>query len=70
VRFARYAAAVAVRAVRGILGDGEDRTDFWQPPDWLNDLLTGLLAAERHLVGRVPLPLGLSMSVVAVKSTH
>jgi SAM-dependent methyltransferase len=34
-------------------------------PGRLNDLLAGLFAAERHLIGRVPLPVGVSLLAVA-----
>ena len=35
------------------------------PPDPVNRLLTSIFAAERHLVGRLPLPPGLSLYAVA-----
>ncbi len=45
----------------------DDRADDAMPPAGLNRLLTGLFASERHLVGRVPLPAGVSLLMLARK---
>ncbi len=37
------------------------------PPQGLNRLLTTLFASERHLIGRVPLPAGVSLLMLAQK---
>ena len=53
-----------VRLVRKALGrDGAD--DEALPAKPLNRLLEGVFAWERHLVGRVPLPVGVSLLVLA-----
>ena len=60
------APAMAVRLWRRLARrDGLD--DMTVPRAWINRLLTGIFAAERHLVGRVPLPLGLSLVAVLRK---
>jgi SAM-dependent methyltransferase len=40
-------------------------TDQSMPSPWLNRLLTSLFASERHLIGRVSLPYGVSLLLVA-----
>lgn len=44
---------------------GKDRADLTLPPAPLNAALERTFAAERHLVGRLPLPPGLSLFAVA-----
>jgi SAM-dependent methyltransferase len=44
---------------------GKDSADVRLPPRALNRALETVFAAERHLVGRVPLPPGLSLFAVA-----
>lgn len=44
---------------------GKDEADLKLPPGPLNAALERAFAAERHLVGRVPLPPGLSLFAVA-----
>ena len=53
----------AVRWVRRALGaPGEVRSDFDDSqPGLLNDLLAAVFALERHLVCRVPMPVGVSL---------
>jgi SAM-dependent methyltransferase len=46
------------------LTGGRHRTDE-MPPTLLNGVLSKLFAFERHLVGRVPLPIGLSLYAIA-----
>ena len=57
--------AAAVRIAGKVTGRAE--ADDAQPPALLNALFKGIFALERHLVGRVPLPAGISL--VAVLST-
>ena len=45
--------------------DGPARSDLSVPPRPLNALLAAILRSERHLVGRVPLPFGVSILAVA-----
>jgi SAM-dependent methyltransferase len=44
---------------------GHDQADLTLPPPALNAALERVFAAERHLVGRLPLPPGLSLFAVA-----
>jgi SAM-dependent methyltransferase len=44
---------------------GKDEADLKLPPAPLNAALEAVFAAERHLVGRLPLPPGLSLFAVA-----
>ena len=44
---------------------GKDEADLTMPPAPLNAALEKIFAAERHLVGRLPLPPGLSLFAVA-----
>jgi SAM-dependent methyltransferase len=44
---------------------GKDDADLTLPPAPLNTVLERIFAAERHLVGRLPLPPGLSLFAVA-----
>lgn len=46
-------------------GQGAART----PPDWINSLLGSVFGFERHLVGRIPMPIGLSLWAVASKQS-
>jgi hypothetical protein len=34
------------------------------PSNWLNKALEAIFAFERHLIGRLPLPLGVSLVVI------
>ncbi len=43
---------------------GREEADDDQPADWMNRLFTRLFGLERHLVGRVPLPFGVSLLAV------
>jgi SAM-dependent methyltransferase len=44
---------------------GKDEADLSVPPGPINAALEGVFAVERHLVGRLPLPPGLSLFAVA-----
>ncbi len=46
------------------LGGSEDK-EMFLPPTPLNDMMDAVFAAERHLVGRLPLPPGLSLFAIA-----
>ena len=58
-----YPPAAAVRWLRRATGAaGRARTDFEDNrPGVVNDLLATVFASERHLIGRVALPLGVSL---------
>jgi len=42
----------------------QDAAELSPPPGWINSLLRGIFAGERHLLGRLPLPAGLSLIAV------
>lgn len=58
-----FPAAVAERVASKLRG--KDDADVKLPSAPLNSALRTVFAAERHLVGRLPLPLGLSLFAVA-----
>jgi SAM-dependent methyltransferase len=58
-----FPAAVAERLSSKVRG--KDDADLKLPPPPLNTLLERVFAAERHLVGRLPLPPGLSLYAIA-----
>ena len=63
---ALFPAVAGVRLTRRLLGGGADEADVADDaPGPMSGLLEGLFAAERHLVGRVPLPFGVSLVGVA-----
>jgi SAM-dependent methyltransferase len=58
-----YPPIAAIRWGRRLLGlKASDQSDFeGSHPGPVNDLLERIMAAERHLLGRVPLPVGVSL---------
>ena len=58
-----FPVAVAERLASKAMG--KDGGDLELPPAPLNTALKRTFAAERHLVGRIPLPPGLSLFAVA-----
>ncbi len=65
---ALFPPVAAIRLLRRPFGGGAKVADGVEAlPGPLNDLLEGVFAAERHLVGRVPLPAGVSLVGVARK---
>jgi SAM-dependent methyltransferase len=58
-----FPAAVAERVASKVRG--KDEADLTLPPAPLNTVLERTFASERHLIGRVPLPPGLSLYAVA-----
>lgn len=58
-----FPAAIAERLASKLRG--KDSGDLALPPKLLNSALEHVFAAERHLVGRLPLPPGLSLFAVA-----
>lgn len=61
-----FPAVAAVRVLKAAAGMS-DREDDAMPPKALNRLLTALFSSERHLVGRIPLPAGVSLLMLARK---
>lgn len=72
VRYASYfnfflfPAAVASRGLKKLTGS--ETPDDTMPRTWVNAILTRVFATERHLVGRVRLPVGLSLAAVLEKA--
>jgi hypothetical protein len=62
-----FPVAVAQRAMKALFR--LDHADDTLPPPALNAALRAVFSAERHLVGRVSLPLGLSLGAVLVADT-
>jgi SAM-dependent methyltransferase len=60
-----FPAAVAERLSSRLLG--KENADLTLPPAPLNATLERTFAAERHLIGRLPLPIGLSLFAVAAR---
>lgn len=57
-----FPVVAAVRLLQRVVGGrGSPKSDVSLPPAPVNAALTALLGAERHLVGRVPLPFGVSL---------
>lgn len=61
-----FPAIAGVRCVKALCRL-DDVADDAMPARGLNRLLTGLFASERHLVGRVPFPAGVSLLMLAQK---
>ncbi|WP_136644705.1 bifunctional 2-polyprenyl-6-hydroxyphenol methylase/3-demethylubiquinol 3-O-methyltransferase UbiG [Tabrizicola sp. YIM 78059] len=64
--FFLFPAAVAARTFKRMTGS--ETPDDSMPPGWLNAVLARVFGAERHLVGRVRLPVGLSLAAVLEKA--
>jgi len=61
--------AAAVRLASKLQRSGEPPGDLRVPPRLMNRLLAGAMASEANLLGRVPLPFGLSL-VAVVRKRH
>lgn len=59
--------AIGLRAVKALTRSGSP--DDHMPPTWLNRKLYRVFAAERHLIGRIRMPVGLSVFAVLEKPT-
>jgi SAM-dependent methyltransferase len=59
--------AAAVRLASKLLPSGEQPGDLQVPPNAVNRLLAGAMASEANLLGRVPMPFGLSLVAVVRK---
>lgn len=55
-----------VRGLKALVGDRS--ADTAMPAPWLNRLLEQVFAFERHLVGRLPMPFGVSLVAVLSRS--
>ena len=55
----------AIRVARRLVGGGSQSADVGTNGGWTSQLLEGIFAAERHVIGRVPLPFGVSLIGVA-----
>lgn len=65
-----FPAAAAVRLYAKLRGESAAGCDLRIPPWPINQMLAGLFASERHLLGRVPLPPGLSLIGVVRRCGH
>lgn len=64
--FFLFPLTVAARAIKRLTGS--QVPDDQMPAAWLNALLVRIFGGERHLLGRVRLPIGLSLAVVLEKA--
>ncbi|MCK5639211.1 MAG: class I SAM-dependent methyltransferase [Gammaproteobacteria bacterium] len=62
-----FPAVAAVRLFRKLVPGQVVGGELALPPASINRILEGLFAAERHLLGRLPLPFGVSLIAVARK---
>jgi hypothetical protein len=53
----------AIRGVKALLGNTEPDTGV--PPRWLNAILEAIFGLEQFLIGRIPMPLGVSLIMVS-----
>ena len=60
--FFLYPIAIVHRMLARTLADNMDTSA--RVPKWLNSMLLRVFALERHLIGRVPMPVGLSLFAV------
>ncbi len=60
--------AALVRLLRKFLPAGDAGVELTLPPPWLNRLLGGLFASERHVLKHARFPFGISLLAIAQKS--
>lgn len=61
--------AVIVRVLHKLFGTQHAASDSARiPPRWINKVLFWIFQSEKYLVGRIPLPFGLSVIGVAIKT--
>jgi hypothetical protein len=65
--FFLFPAAMVTRVLKRLTGS--EVPDDRMPPVWTNTVLTGVFGAEKHLVGRVRLPFGLSLAAILERSS-
>jgi SAM-dependent methyltransferase len=65
--FALLPLAAGVRLAKAVVGVA-GTAELEPPPGWINAALKWILLSERHLLGRVPLPWGLSLVAVLRKT--
>lgn len=58
--------AITARAVKKLTGS--KAPDDAMPPRWLNGVMRHIFGAERFVLGRIPLPFGLSLGVLLEKA--
>lgn len=59
--------AMGLRALKSILRS--DAPDDTMPSPWLNKALYNVFSFERHLIGRIPMPIGLSVGALLKRKT-
>ena len=47
-----------------------DADELTMPPKWINCVLTTVFSSERHLIGRINFPIGVSLLVLAQKAPY
>lgn len=65
--FFLFPPAMAARFVKRLTGS--QVPDDRMPPAWMNSVLTGVFRSEKHLVGRVRLPFGLSLAAILERAS-
>ncbi|HUO05314.1 MAG TPA: class I SAM-dependent methyltransferase [Candidatus Binataceae bacterium] len=63
--FMLFPIIASVRLAQRIAGSNSEGHDLRMPPPWINKLLYALFSSERYFVGRIPLPVGVSLIVAA-----
>ncbi|MCK0139715.1 class I SAM-dependent methyltransferase [Aliiroseovarius sp. F47248L] len=58
--------AITARAIKKLTGS--DAPDDSMPPKWLNGMMRRIFGAEKFVLGRIPLPIGLSLGAVLEKA--
>jgi SAM-dependent methyltransferase len=64
--FVLFPLIAGVRRLQGLLGKGGNETNM--PPKLINQMLTFLFAFESHVIGRLSLPFGVSILLLAQKN--
>ncbi len=61
-----YPLVASVRLIKKIMGTQEE-SDLQMPADWINQLLYRLFRLERHWIGKLQMPFGVSLIAIAFK---
>jgi SAM-dependent methyltransferase len=62
-----FAPAAAIRLVSKLGAKGNNAGDIKVPPAVVNSMLSGVMSSEASLLGRVPMPFGLSLTAFVRK---
>jgi SAM-dependent methyltransferase len=47
---------------------GSKKVDTGMPPPWLNRIFEAVFASERNLIGRIPMPIGVSLVIIVSRA--